>query len=92
MDVRFETQKGSSFTIEIGYFDTVKEIKEKIQKTQDIDTSLQTLVFNGKILEDDGDVESCCIFDNSCIQLLIAAQNESMLENAEIKVKDEQID
>ncbi|KAF3569021.1 hypothetical protein DY000_02010915 [Brassica cretica] len=32
MDLIFETQRGSSFSIEVGYFDTVLEIKGKIEK------------------------------------------------------------
>nr|GMC94766.1 ubiquitin-like protein-NEDD8-like protein RUB3 [Ipomoea batatas] len=53
MDLIFELQRGTQFTIEIGYFDTVQEIKEKVQKYQGIPASTQTLVFNGNVLQDD---------------------------------------
>ncbi|GAB4846181.1 hypothetical protein Ancab_025179 [Ancistrocladus abbreviatus] len=71
MDVFFETQ-GISFSIEIGYFDTVLEIKEKVQKYRDIPVSRQTLILNGKVLEDEADVEKADIYHNSRITLLVA--------------------
>ncbi|XVE87840.1 hypothetical protein DITRI_Ditri19aG0020400 [Diplodiscus trichospermus] len=73
MDVNFETQKGRPFSIEVGFFDTVLEIKEKVQKYQGIPVSSQTLVFNGLVLQDDRDVEYCGILQNSRIQLLVAS-------------------
>ncbi|EEF43922.1 ubiquitin domain-containing protein 7SL RNA1 [Ricinus communis] len=76
MDVFFETPKGRQFSIELGYFDTVLEIKEKIQKYQDIPINKQTLVFNGQVLQDERDIEYCEILHNSHIQLLIAPDND----------------
>ncbi|KAK2644411.1 hypothetical protein Ddye_019606 [Dipteronia dyeriana] len=75
MDVIFEPQRGggrSPFSIEVGFFDTVLEIKEKIQKYHGIPITKQTLVFNGHVLLDDRDVENCEILHNSHIQLLVA--------------------
>ncbi|GMH24986.1 hypothetical protein Nepgr_026829 [Nepenthes gracilis] len=71
MDVIFEMQEEISFSIETGFFDTVLEIKEKIEKYRDIPVSQQTLIFNGKVLEDDSDVESSRIFQNSRIRLVV---------------------
>nr|GMC91408.1 Ubiquitin-like superfamily protein [Ipomoea batatas] len=65
MDLIFEPQRGTQFTIEIGYFDTVQEIKEKVQKYQGIPASTQTLVFNGNVLQDDLNVHSSEILDRS---------------------------
>ncbi|XP_050880114.1 ubiquitin domain-containing protein 7SL RNA2-like [Lathyrus oleraceus] len=73
MDVTFEVQRGRSFSIEIGFFDTILEIKEKVQKYQGIPISNQTLIFNGQILQDDGDIWKCAIFQNSRIYLMVAA-------------------
>lgn len=73
MDVIFEPQKGRPFSIEVGFFDTVLEIKEKIQKYQEIPIPKQTLIFNNQVLQDDRDVESCEILQNSRIRLLIAS-------------------
>ena len=53
MDVNFVTQSvpKRNFSIEIGFFDTVSEIKQKIQKYQGTLVFHQTLIFNGKVLE-----------------------------------------
>ncbi|OVA11141.1 Ubiquitin domain [Macleaya cordata] len=71
MDVIFETTKGRHFTIEVGYFDTVLEMKEKIQKYEGIPISRQTLVFNGQIMLDDRDTEFYTVLHRSRIQLHI---------------------
>ncbi|KAK4758877.1 hypothetical protein SAY87_020178 [Trapa incisa] len=71
MDVVFEHPTGRPFSIEIGFFDTVKEIKEKIQKYRGIPISRQTLVFKSQVLQDEHDVEYCEILQNSHIQLFI---------------------
>ncbi|KAJ1388335.1 Ubiquitin-like domain superfamily [Sesbania bispinosa] len=72
MDVIFEVQRGSTFSIEVGFFDTVLEIKEKVQKYQGIPISKQTLIFNNQVLQDDSDVWKCEILQNSRIQLIVA--------------------
>ncbi|KNA18520.1 hypothetical protein SOVF_070040 [Spinacia oleracea] len=81
MDLKFETQKGEKFTMEIGYFDTVLEVKEKIEKYKKIPISKQTLVYNGKILEDSGDVESCVLLHNSYVRLIVAPIHEDNNNN-----------
>ncbi|XP_059436970.1 ubiquitin domain-containing protein 7SL RNA2-like [Corylus avellana] len=73
MDVIFELQQGGSFSIEVGFFDTVLEIKEKIQKYQAIPISNQTLIFNGNVLQDNHYVGQCQIHQNSHIQLNIVS-------------------
>ncbi|CAN6546649.1 unnamed protein product [Malus baccata var. baccata] len=82
MDVNFELRRGKYFTIEVGYFDTVLEIKEKVQKYQGIPISHQTLVFNGKVLNDERDVAYCEIYNNSSIQLLIASEFDKLMNNS----------
>ncbi|KAK8618310.1 hypothetical protein V6N13_132305 [Hibiscus sabdariffa] len=77
MDVIFDTQRGKPFSIEVGFFDTVLEIKEKVQKYQGIPIPNQTLVFNGQVLQDERDVEFCEILHNSRIQLLVASDSEN---------------
>ncbi|XP_017985216.1 PREDICTED: polyubiquitin 9 [Theobroma cacao] len=72
MDIIFETPEGRAFSIEIGFFDTVLEIKEKVQKYQGIPVARQILVFNGQVLEDERDVEYCVLFQDCRVQLLIA--------------------
>lgn len=75
MDVIFEPERGIPFSIEVGFFDTVLEIKEKIQKYQNIPISTQALVFNGQVLQDDRDIEQCELLQDSRVQLYIADQD-----------------
>ncbi|KAJ6367540.1 hypothetical protein OIU78_000159 [Salix suchowensis] len=74
MDVIFEPQTGLPFSIEVGFFDTVLEIKEKVEKYHGIPKNKQTLVFHGQLLQDEKDVGSCEILQNSRIQLLVARE------------------
>ncbi|KAL6521384.1 hypothetical protein OROGR_017953 [Orobanche gracilis] len=73
MDVIFQPSRGNTFYIEVGYFDTVVEIKEKIQKAKGIPISKQTLIFNGKTLHDDLNIHNSDILDRSRIHLLLPA-------------------
>ncbi|GMN49814.1 hypothetical protein TIFTF001_018981 [Ficus carica] len=77
MDLIFLFQKRRPFSIEVGFFDTVLEIKQKVEKYQGIPVSEQTFVFNGRALPDDGDVASCVLLHNSCINLVIAEARPS---------------
>ncbi|PIA51799.1 hypothetical protein AQUCO_01100578v1 [Aquilegia coerulea] len=78
MDVRFyEFTSGREFTIEVGYFDTIQEIKEKIQKYEGISTSRQTLIFKGQIMVDECDTVFYEILHNSQIQLLVMREPSS---------------
>lgn len=76
MDLIFETPRRRPFSIEIGFFDSVLEIKEKVQKYQGIPVSKQTLIFKGQVLQDEGDVEHCELLHNSHVQLIIAPDND----------------
>ncbi|KAL3630391.1 hypothetical protein CASFOL_023375 [Castilleja foliolosa] len=71
MDVIFQPSRGNPFYIEVGYFDTVLEIKEKIQKAKAIPISKQTLIFNGNTLHDDLNIHHSDILDRSRIHLLL---------------------
>ncbi|KAK7846358.1 ubiquitin domain-containing protein 7SL RNA1 [Quercus suber] len=77
MDVIFEPQRGRPFSIEVGFFDTISEIKEKVKKYQGILVSKQTLIFNGIVLKDDLNVEHTEILQNSHIQLMITASESN---------------
>ncbi|XP_004293259.1 PREDICTED: uncharacterized protein LOC101308937 [Fragaria vesca subsp. vesca] len=86
MDVIFEPQRGRpSFSVEVGYFDTVIEIKEKVQKYQGIPISQQTLVLNGQVLHDERDVAYCQIFDQSKIQLIINSESDKQTSNVKLE-------
>ncbi|CAL9233085.1 unnamed protein product [Arabidopsis halleri] len=75
MDVFFETQDGYKFEIELGYWDTVLEIKQKIEKYQRIPVSTQTLVFQGNVLQDHLDIEQCVILNHSLLKVFVAPYN-----------------
>ncbi|KAL3838732.1 hypothetical protein ACJIZ3_023323 [Penstemon smallii] len=77
MDLIFLPNRGNPFYLEVGYFDTILEIKEKIQKFHGIPTSKQTLSFNGKTLHDELNIHSSDILDRSRIHLLIATEFSS---------------
>ncbi|KAL7230446.1 hypothetical protein ACSBR2_008846 [Camellia fascicularis] len=83
MDVFFEPTKGRPFSIEVGYFDTVLEIKEKIQKDQGIPISKQTLIFNGQVLDEEINVHFSQILDRSRIQLVITPESEKLVTKME---------
>lgn len=72
MDLQFEVTVGQIFTMEVGFFDTVLEIKEKVEKYQKIPVSKQTLVFGDNVLQDDLNVHFSEILDHSLIKLLVA--------------------
>ncbi|KAG7557709.1 Ubiquitin domain [Arabidopsis suecica] len=86
MDVIFETQDGYKFEIELGYWDTVLEIKQKIEKYQRIPVSTQTLVFQGNVLQDHLDIEQCAILNHSLLKVFVAPysnpnhNNDQMLQ------------
>ena len=83
MDVIFEPQRGRPFSIEVGFFDTILEIKEKLKKYQGIPLSKQTLIFNGNVLKDDLNIEHTEKLQNSHIQLMIAAlESDKSPENS----------
>ncbi|KAI9124029.1 hypothetical protein K1719_005329 [Acacia pycnantha] len=54
---------------DLSYFDTILEIKEKIEKYQRIPVSMQTLIFDGQTLPDDADIDKCVLLDKSHVQL-----------------------
>ncbi|XXG73363.1 hypothetical protein AAC387_Pa07g2295 [Persea americana] len=74
MDVVFETSKGRQFAIEVGFFDTVLEMKEKIQKYEGFPVSQQTLVFKDQVMVDDRDTEFYEIIQGSHIRLFIESE------------------
>ncbi|KAL6959658.1 hypothetical protein U1Q18_039812 [Sarracenia purpurea var. burkii] len=78
MDLFFEPTRGKAFSIEVGYFDTVLEIKESIEKHQGIPVSKQTLIFNGQVLPDELNVHFSEILDRSHIQLVVAPDPEKL--------------
>ncbi|PHT31034.1 hypothetical protein CQW23_27371 [Capsicum baccatum] len=74
MDVFFQPTKGRAFAIEVGYFDTILEIKDKIRRDQGIPIPKQTLIFKGNVLDDHLNVHYSDILDRSHIQLVVESE------------------
>ncbi|KAL8532298.1 hypothetical protein ACS0TY_008773 [Phlomoides rotata] len=71
MDFHFQVDGVKSFFLEAGWFDTVRDIKEKIEKHRGIPISKQTFIFNQQILDDDLLIHNSDVADQSQIQLII---------------------
>ncbi|XP_077245897.1 ubiquitin-like domain-containing protein [Tasmannia lanceolata] len=80
MDVIFETPKGKKVYIEVGFFDTVLEMKEKVQKYEGTPIARQTLIFNGKIMADERDTEFYEVLQGSHIQLLVEPEEKKLIK------------
>lgn len=72
MDITIHTHHNLQIRIEISYFDTVSDIKQIIQSLTGIVSCRQTLFYNNAILQDQNDVATSNLFDNSRVRLLIA--------------------
>ena len=70
--VIIENQSGSSFTIDVSFWDTVLMIKRKIEMTQGTPVSKQILIFKRKVLQDHLNMFGCQIRHNSRILLSIS--------------------
>ncbi|KAF8391488.1 hypothetical protein HHK36_023793 [Tetracentron sinense] len=82
MDVIFEISNGIQIPMEVGSFDTVLEMKERIQNLQGFPISRQTLVFNGQVMSDESDTQFYNVFDGSRIQLIIEPEPTAILPPA----------
>ncbi|XP_042400744.1 ubiquitin domain-containing protein 7SL RNA1-like [Zingiber officinale] len=79
MDLIFETSTSKYFSIEVGFFDTVLEIKEKVNKDHGYPISNQKLYFRGQELIDDRNIEQCGILQNSLIYLMLSGDDTHAL-------------
>ncbi|KAL5972618.1 hypothetical protein ACLOJK_039423 [Asimina triloba] len=77
MNVIFDTSKGKAFNIEVGFFDTMLEMKEKIEKYEQVPVDRQTLIFNGQVMADDRDTEFYQVLQGSHIHLLVESNSSS---------------
>ncbi|WOL05479.1 ubiquitin-NEDD8-like protein RUB2 [Canna indica] len=66
MDVFSQTSTDKFFSLEIGFFDTARDIKDKVHKHHGFPISAQTLVFQGQAMADDNrDVNHYQLLNNS---------------------------
>uniref|UniRef100_A0A2N9I0H6 Ubiquitin-like domain-containing protein n=1 Tax=Fagus sylvatica TaxID=28930 RepID=A0A2N9I0H6_FAGSY len=92
MEVIFEPDNGSDpFNITVGFNDSLLEIKEKIKRSQNIPLSMQTLIYNGNVLQDDFNVLDSGLhrYIDSRIQLVIAPESDEaagIVENSSMNV------
>lgn len=86
MDVTFQPSDREKFSIEVGFFDTVLEIKEKIQKYQNIPAASQTLIFNGAVLQDESNVHCTDLVQDSCVQLIQSSPDKPAAAGSSLPV------
>jgi glutaredoxin-related protein len=69
MDLTFlvDKEKEESFSIEVSFFDSFLEVKEKIYNYQNLPISNQELYFNGKLLKDEDIIMNSELVQDSCI-------------------------
>ncbi|MQL75450.1 hypothetical protein Taro_007825 [Colocasia esculenta] len=71
MDVVFETPEGRAFSMEVWFFATVLEMKQKIHQHHGFPVSRQTLVFDGRVMEDGRDTKHYGVLHGSRIHLFL---------------------
>ncbi|KAG7615056.1 Ubiquitin-like domain superfamily [Arabidopsis thaliana x Arabidopsis arenosa] len=77
-----ENLNGSSFELEVDYRDTLLVVKQKIERSQRIHVSKQTLIVDGiVILREDLTVEQCQIVPTSDIQLEVSSDDDNPNHN-----------
>ncbi|XP_010456949.1 PREDICTED: uncharacterized protein LOC104738487 [Camelina sativa] len=72
MKLTIETERGSSFSIFVGFLDTVLMVKQRIEKSQGIPVRKQTLFFQGKYLHDRSEIRLWYVGDNSHLFLYVS--------------------
>nr|XP_012570123.1 uncharacterized protein LOC101509069 [Cicer arietinum] len=67
MNLTFLIERQKCVTIEVGFFDSFLEVKEKIEKYESVLVSKQKFMFNGKLLNDKDTVIKSNLTQNSLI-------------------------
>ncbi|KAF3779210.1 Polyubiquitin-B [Nymphaea thermarum] len=78
MEVVFEVCNNRYTTIEIGFFDTVEEMKERVERKHGFPIARQTLVYNGKVLKDEHDAEHYEIYEGCLIRVLLEPERRKV--------------
>lgn len=75
MDVTFVCSGEEAFKMEVGYFDTVQDVKEKLQSRRGWPAAATTLLHNGAVLEDvdggGGGIERHGVVEGSVIHVAL---------------------
>ncbi|CAN6204811.1 unnamed protein product [Urochloa humidicola] len=72
MDVSFVCSGEEPFEMEVGFFDTVQDIKEKLQSRRGWPAAAMSLLHNGDVLADGGGIERHGIVEGSVIRVALA--------------------
>ncbi|CAH8273306.1 unnamed protein product [Arabidopsis lyrata] len=86
MDVIIDTLSGSTFSINVDFWETVLTIKEKIEKSQGIPVAKQTLYFQGKVLQDHVDKFDCQLLFDSRLLLYISPEDNPNQNNDQMLI------
>ncbi|KAF3784601.1 Polyubiquitin 3 [Nymphaea thermarum] len=71
MEVDFELSNGSKYRIEIGFFDTVLDIKERLEKRSGIPVKQQSVLFKGTVMDDEKEVHLYGLWEGCCLEVLV---------------------
>ncbi|KAG7557804.1 Ubiquitin domain [Arabidopsis suecica] len=86
MNVLIDTESGSTFSINVDFWETVLTIKEKIEKSQGIPVAKQTLYFQGKVLQDHVDKFDCQLLLDSRLLLYISPEDNPNQNNDQMLI------
>jgi UV excision repair protein RAD23 len=72
MKITVKTTQQKVFQVDVEPVDTVAALKQKIQESQGHSTTLQKIIYSGKILPDDKTIESCGIKEKDFLVLMVS--------------------
>ncbi|KAK3130360.1 hypothetical protein QOZ80_6BG0492510 [Eleusine coracana subsp. coracana] len=89
MDVSFVCSGEEPLLMEVGFFDTVEDIKQKLQSRRGWPAATMSLLHNGDVLDDVGGIERFGIVEGSVIHVMLhdRQQQQQQQEEEEAKVR-----
>ncbi|TKY56315.1 Ubiquitin protein [Spatholobus suberectus] len=77
MDVSFVLNNERTFSIVVGFFESFRDDKGKVDKYKGIPVSKKKLLFNGQVLQDNAIIIDNALYQKYCIQFLIASNSDN---------------
>ncbi|CAN6458025.1 unnamed protein product [Victoria cruziana] len=72
MEVDFELSNGSKYRIEIGFFDTVADVKERVERRSGVPVKQQVgVLFNGTAMEDEKEIQTYGLWEGCRVEVLV---------------------